>query len=109
MAGLPDLLMDEACRQYENERPRSVSRYSYYGSEPSPWERYQGQPAPGSRTGYSGGFGRAPQRYPTQRYPYQGYFETPMARIVPFRCNSEFSPHFLDRLSTRSVPFRKIR
>jgi hypothetical protein len=74
MAGLPDLLMDEAYQQYKNERPRSVSRYSYYGSEPSPWERYQGQPAPGWRTGYSGGFGRAPQRYPTQRYPYQGYF-----------------------------------
>lgn len=74
VAGLSDLLTDEAYEQYKRERPRSVSRSYSYGPEPSPWERYQGQQAPGWRTQYYGGFGRARQRYPMERYPYQGYF-----------------------------------
>jgi hypothetical protein len=69
---LSDLLLDEAYEQYKNDRPRSVSRSDSSG--PSPWERYRGEEAPGWRTGYYGGFGRAPQRYPMPRYPYQGYF-----------------------------------
>jgi hypothetical protein len=62
VAGLSDLLLDEAYDQYKNERPRSASRSNDYQSGPSSWQRYYG------------GYGRARQQYPMPRYPNPGYF-----------------------------------